>query len=209
MAKTPRLQYASSTDAGLLSTGSQTISGAKTFSAAPVISDASGIVAATGSASGVLSTGTQTIGGDKTFSGTVYRTNQPIISGQMGTAMTNPAAPTKLAFNEFWVSRGITYNSGNQRFIVPVAGVYRITMNPFFQSGVGAGRICIGVNNEAPIQTTHYGHCYREAPTYDTCCISSVVSLNASDYIVFYLLSGAIYNQNIDKFNQFSIELIG
>lgn len=32
MAKTPRLQFASATDAGVLSTGAQTIAGAKTFS---------------------------------------------------------------------------------------------------------------------------------------------------------------------------------
>jgi len=209
MAKTPRLQYASATDAGILSTGSQTISGSKTFSAAPVISDASGIVAATGSAAGVLSPGTQTIGGNKTFSGTVAKTSQPIISGQMGTAMTNPTGPVKIAFNEFWVNRGITYDSGTQRFYVPVAGVYRITFNPFFKTAVSACRVCIGINNDAPMQTTHYGHCYREAATYDTCCIVSVVSLATNDYIVFYLVSGDIYNQASDKFNQFSIELIG
>lgn len=74
---------------------------------------------------------------------------------------------------------------------------------------IGLSRVLIGVNNAAPAQTTHYGHAYRESTTYDTVCLNSVVSLNANDWIVFYLYSGTIYNSGSDKFNQFSIELIG
>ncbi len=131
---------------------------------------------------------------------------QPIISGQIGGAMTNPAGPQILAFDDFWVSRGITYNSGTRRFTVPVAGVYRITINPFFNTGVGSGRVLVGVNTDAPTLLTHRGECYREAALYDTGCIDSVVQLNANDYIVFYLYAGTLYNQPAsDRFTQFSI----
>ena len=164
---------------------------------------------ATETQSGLVSTDTQSFAGDKTFVNIVFQPQQPIISGQMGSAMLDPASPQKLAFNEFWVSRGITYDSVNRRFIVPVAGVYRITLNPFFIQGVASGRVLVGVNTDAPTVTNHYGHAYRQSAEYETGCINSIVSLNANDYIVFYLASGSLYNQTSDKFNQFSIELIG
>jgi len=149
-----------------------------------------------------------TVGSTNNF-GYWFKPQQPIISGQIGTAMTNPAASQKIAFNEFWVNRGITYDSVNRRFYVPVAGVYRISMNPFFKTGVTARRLLVGINTDTPTITNHYGHAYSENAEYETACINSVVSLNANDYIVFYLSSGELYNQSSDKFNQFSIELIG
>ena len=133
---------------------------------------------------------------------------QPIISGQIGTAIGNPNGPLILPFDEFWVSRGITYNGTTKRFTVPVDGIYRITLNPFFRNGVGATRVCIGVNNDAPGQSTHYGHAYRESTTYDTGCLNSVVSLSANDYIVFYLVAGGLYTTSTDRFNQFTIAKI-
>lgn len=60
---------ASSSSAGLVTTAAQTFAGAKTFNSPPVISDASGIVAATASVPGVVTTGTQTFAGQKTFTG--------------------------------------------------------------------------------------------------------------------------------------------
>ncbi len=164
---------------------------------------------ATETQDGLVSTGAQTFAGNKTFVNIIFRPQQPIMSGQIGTAMANPAAPQKLAFNEFWVSRGITYDSVNRRFIVPVTGVYRITLNPFFLTGVTGRRVLVGINTDTPTVTNHYGHTYSENPEYETGCINSIVSLNANDYIVFYLSSGSLYNQSTDKFNQFSIELIG
>ena len=141
--------------------------------------------------------------------GEVRKPYQPIISGQIGSAVTNPVAPLVLPFNEFWVNQGgIAYNTTTKRFTVPVAGVYRITFNPFFNNGQVASRVCIGINTDAPTATTHRGHSYRESATYDTGCLNSIVSLNANDYIVFYLYSGGLYNQSSDKFNQFTIELI-
>jgi len=141
--------------------------------------------------------------------GRVTMPYQPVISGQIGTAMTIPAAPQLLDFNEFWSSVGITYNSTTRRFTVPVAGKYRITINPFWNQGAGIGRLMVGVNNDAPVQSTHYGHTYKGSNDYETGCINSVVSLSANDYVVFKLFQGALYNTLDDKFNQFSIQLIG
>ena len=143
-----------------------------------------------------------------TFTGTVLKTNQPIISGQIG-SYADPAGDSLLQFDDFWVSRGITYSSSTRRFTVPVAGVYRITLNPFFKTGIINTRVLVGINTDTPTAVTHRGHAYREAGTYDTGSINSVVSLNANDYIVFRLQSGSLYNGTTDRFNQFSIELIG
>lgn len=144
--------------------------------------------------------------------GYMLKPKQPIISGQMGTAQTHPTAGIVLKFNEFWVNQGgISYNSSNGRFTVPYTGIYRITFNPFVYNAAGNFRVYIGKNTESPSAGSggHIGHCYTNGNTYDTLCLDSVVSLAANDYIVFKLHQGRIYNQNTDRFNQFSIELIG
>lgn len=144
-------------------------------------------------------------------SGYVYKESQPIISGQVGTTQSaGLTVGTLIPFDDFWVSRGITYNSSTRRFTVPVAGVYRITLNPFFISGVASGRVLIGINTDTPTPANHKGNTYREAALYDTGCLNSVVTLAASDYIVFLIYQGQLYNGGLtDAFNQFTIELIG
>jgi hypothetical protein len=143
-----------------------------------------------------------------TFTGTVLKSNQPIISGQMGSSASQ-SADSLVLFDDFWVARGITYNSSTRRFTVPVSGIYRITFNPFFETGHAAGRVLVGVNTDSPTASNHRGHAYRESATYDTGCIDSVVEINSGGYIVFRILAGRLYNQTSDRFNQFSIELIG
>jgi hypothetical protein len=132
----------------------------------------------------------------------------PIIAGQMGSAMTDPSGDTTLLFNEFWVNQGsITYSAGV--FTVPIDGVYRITLNPFMHVSSGNLRVLIGINNAAPYLTTHYGHCYAISGSgYDTLCLDSTVNLSANDNIRFRLYSGQIYNRSFDRFNQFSIAKI-
>ena len=142
--------------------------------------------------------------------GYVNMANQPIISGRVGSFATAALASDQIIpFDEFWVSRGITYNSTTRRFTVPIAGVYRITIDPFFNTGSGPGRVTIGINTDTPSSSNNWGHAYREASTYDTVTIDSVVSLNANDYIVFRINQGTLYNFTSDRFTQFSIQLIG
>jgi len=133
--------------------------------------------------------------------------SQPIISGQIG-SFTSPTGDSLLQFDEFWVSRGITYNASTRRFTVPTTGIYQITLNPFFNSGVAGSRLLVGVNTDAPTASSHRGQAYRESATFDTGSINSITGLNAGDYVVFRLLQGGIYNQANDRFNQFSIRLV-
>lgn len=134
---------------------------------------------------------------------------QPIIAGQMGSNSSITGAQL-IPFDDFWVQRGITYNSSTRRFTVPTTGIYRITMNPFSNSQASAFRIFIGINTDTPNAVTHRGHCYKDATVgHTTMSINSVVSLNANDYIVFRLEEGNLYNLTQDRFNQFSIEMIG
>lgn len=139
------------------------------------------------------------------LSGVDSQFNVPVISGQIGTAMTNPAAPQKLTFNEFWTSNNITWDSVNRRFYINKAGKYMITFNPFFWSGATNCRVLIGKNNDAPGLTDHYGSAYRESGTFDTGAMMSIVQMAVNDYFVIYLHSGTLYNLSTDKFNQFSI----
>jgi hypothetical protein len=134
---------------------------------------------------------------------------KPIIAGQIGT-FASFSAINKIPFDDFWVQRGITYDSSTRRFTVPVSGIYRITMNPFSNSQSAVFRVLIGVNTDSPNAANHRGHCYKDATVgHTTLSLDSVVSLNANDYIVFYLLEGNLYNLTQDRFNQFSIEMIG
>lgn len=133
-------------------------------------------------------------------------TNATIMSGQMGSIGTISGAQ-KIAFDDFWVSRGITYDSTTRRFTVPKAGVYRITMTPFQNSSVQS-RVLVGVNTDAPTSANHRGMTFTNSTGYNQMGINSIVSLNANDYIVFYLYEGALYNATSDRFNQFSIERI-
>ena len=131
-----------------------------------------------------------------------------IISGQMGTVASITTAQ-KIAFDEFWVQRGITYNSGTRRFTVAKSGIYRIQMAAFTLSGYSGTRLLIGVNNDAPNSANHRGMIYNQDSNHSSMDLHSVVQLNVGDWIVFYLQAGALYNSSNDRFNQFSIERIG
>ena len=143
-----------------------------------------------------------------TSTGYMNEPTKPIISGQIGGARGSLTIAQLVPFDEFWVQRGITYNSTTRRFTVPVAGIYRITMNPFTLAGTSGTRLYIGVNTDTPGGTTHRGHCYAGDGSHQTMSLDSVVSLNANDYIVFYLAAPALYDNASDRFNQFTIEMI-
>lgn len=132
---------------------------------------------------------------------------RPIMSGQMG-SISSITGPAKVPFDEFWVNQGgIVYNSSTRRFTVPTTGIYRITMNPF-TAPVGGTRVLIGINNDAPGTASHYGHSYNQDANHQMHSLNSIVSLNANDYIVFYLFAGSLYNLSSDRFNQFTIEQV-
>lgn len=129
------------------------------------------------------------------------------MSGQVG-SLGSQNAPTKIAFDDFWVNQGgITYDSANRRFYVPNTGIYRVTMNPFVNTTTVA-RLMIGKNTDTPGQSNHFGHAYRDNTSADTLSFNSILPMNANDYIVFYLASGALYNATNDRFNQFTIEQV-
>jgi hypothetical protein len=153
-----------------------------------------------------MSTG-QWINGKLTVNAITTLTS-PLISGRTG-SLNLQTGPILLDFNEFWVQRGITFNGTTKRFTVPIDGIYRITMNPEFHTSGGGARILVGVNTDTPTTNTHFGHCYRQADTYDSGCINSVVQLNGGDYIAFYLQVGILLNTTGSRYNQFTIRYIG
>lgn len=140
-------------------------------------------------------------------SGRVSSPNMPIISGQMGSYGSITAAQ-KVPFDEFWVQRGITYDSTTRRFTVPKTGIYRVQMAAFTLSGYAGTRLLVGVNTDAPGLSSHRGHIYNADTSHSSMDIHSVIPLNAGDWVVFYLYGGALYNATNDRFNQFSIEMI-
>ena len=143
--------------------------------------------------------------------GRISMPHKAVISGRMGSAMTDPVGPIQLKFNLFYTNTGgISYDSSNGRFTVPVAGKYRVTMNPFKKIGTAYPncRVLIGKNNSTPMVTNHFGHCYASGSDYNTLCLNSVIAMEAGDFIVFYLQVGSLYNKSSDQFNDFSIEMI-
>jgi hypothetical protein len=149
------------------------------------------------------------ISGSVSVSGLLSNTGQPVISGQIGSS-SSFSAVQRIPFDDFFVQRGITYNSSTRRFTVPTTGLYRITMNPFSRETSTNFRVLIGVNTDTPNASNHRGHCYKDSTSgHNTLALNSIVSLTANDYIVFYLLEGDMYNNTSDRFNQFSIEMIG
>jgi hypothetical protein len=80
MSITPRNQYVSATNSGMLTTGADTLAGAKTFNSAPIISDASGIAAASASVPGIITTGAQTLAGAKTFNSPISSAGAKILA---------------------------------------------------------------------------------------------------------------------------------
>lgn len=138
--------------------------------------------------------------------GRISQPVKPIISGRMGSIATISGAQ-KIPFDQFWVQRGITYDSGTRRFTIPKTGIYRIDMSVFTYPTAGT-RTMIGINQDAPDTSSNYGHAYGGDAQHQTMSMHSVVSLTAGDYLVFYLSAGSLYNGSGDRFNQFSIEMI-
>lgn len=145
-----------------------------------------------------------------TSAGYINYPEKPIIAGRIGSSATL-TVPGLIPFDEFFISRGITYNSSTRRFTVPVTGIYRITMDIFWNTGVSGGRVLVGKNTDTPTQSspsTYLGHAYHGGTVYEGGSINSVAQLAANDYIVYYMASNGIYNATGDRFNTFSIELI-
>lgn len=137
------------------------------------------------------------------------------ISGQIGSALETPiTGPQLLLFNVFWTQgRGITFDSGTRRFTVSKGGLYRITGNFFKLNSASNARVTVGVNTDTPTHSTHYGHAYADDNTadfYSMMSIDTMITLNAGDYVVFYLEQGSLYNYEVDnRFNEFTISRIG
>lgn len=131
--------------------------------------------------------------------------SMPGLSGQMGTIGVI-TGPTLVPFDDFWYNSGaVSYSPVTKRFTINETGLYRITFNPFKNTGATAIRVLIGKNTDYPTSANHYGSCYSSSSVYETLMLDSVISLVEGDYIVFYLLSGSMHNATGDRFNQFSI----
>lgn len=83
--------FGDNADVGFVkSSGNENIAGIKTFTSAPVISDASSIVAANSSVPGVVTTLAQTFAGVKTFS------SAPVIADASGIVAATASVPLSL-----------------------------------------------------------------------------------------------------------------
>ena len=200
------------------SSGNATLTADSTYAWATTVqngtgTNAHGLYVNAQSSSGVPfrvdSNGSERMGIDS--AGRISMPHKAVISGRMGSAMIDPVGPIQLKFNFFYTDAGgISYDSSNGRFTVPVAGKYRVTMNPFKKTGTEYPncRVLIGKNNSTPTVTSHHGHCYSSGTVYNTLCLNSVIAMEAGDFIVFYLSLGSLYNKASDQFNDFSIEMI-
>lgn len=130
------------------------------------------------------------------------------MSGQIGTSAAVPIG--KVPFDDFWTNVGdISYDSGTRRFTFGKSGTYRLTLNCFMQTSVPS-RVVIGYNTDTPAATNHFGMVYNQGTGgYEVGTLCSVITVSAGDYIIFYVIQGAIYNATNDRFNQFTIERIG
>lgn len=138
--------------------------------------------------------------------GYVFRPQQPLISGRMGTLGTTTGQ--LIPFDEFFVQRGISYNASTKRFTVPVSGTYRITLDAFKNTSSAAIRIYL-VKNADSTANGQFGHIYSSASGYEVGSMNVVHNLAANDYVAFIMAEGALYNASSDRFNTFTIELIG
>jgi hypothetical protein len=130
------------------------------------------------------------------------------MSGQMGSFSAITGAQN-VPFDDFWVTRGISYNSSTRRFTVSKSGIYRVSLNAFQLNSQSGTRIFIGVNTDTPdAGTGHRGHAYGGDANHQILHLESVFPLNANDFIVFRLAAGGLYNASGDRFNQFTIEMI-
>lgn len=134
----------------------------------------------------------------------------PVLSGRAGTAWAGAlTAPIKIPFNQFWTDTGkIIYDVSTSRFSFTESGSYRITLNPFKNTGATATRVVIGLNTDTPDAGNNIGHCYSQSSVYETMCLDSVYNIKAGDYIVFYVVNGYIFNNPGDLFNNFTIQKI-
>jgi len=150
MAKTPRLQYASATDAGLLSAGTQTITGAKTFSGDAAFNTSASVdtINEKTATNGVLIDGVRckdsnVIGGRLVFSqlqslsflgglGQAYDTGLPInMGGGGGTALVLYSINTSNGIN---TASGIGYikfyyDGNNLPVLTTLSGTINLTLS--------------------------------------------------------------------------------
>lgn len=133
-----------------------------------------------------------------------YVNDKAYISGRMGTAQSNPAAPTVAKFDEFWSDSGnITYEAATGKFFINKAGVYNILFNGVSNSNIT--RVTVLVNTTTTSNTDNIGNAYT-ADIYTSINVSTTYEFEAGDYVVFCIADGGLRNvPATHKYNEFSI----
>lgn len=135
-----------------------------------------------------------------------YVNDKAYISGRMGTAQSNPAAPTVAKFDEFWSDSGdITYEAATGKFTFNKAGKYIITFNGLSNSNIT--RLFLRKNAMTADNLNNSGQTYAPLKYYSLNLISAL-DIEAGDYIIYYLLTGSLRNQADEKFGEFTINKI-
>lgn len=122
---------------------------------------------------------------------TALITNNPIIV-QKNITNGAIAGPVLLSFPTQVIQRGITYNSGTKRFTVPITGIYQVSGTFFKNNAGGDCEVLVGVNTDTPTETNTVAVARIDITSYCAMAVSQAISLNANDYITFYLATGQI-----------------
>lgn len=127
-------------------------------------------------------------------------------SGRIGSAATgSPAVPagSRIPFADFSkVSADITYNSTSRRFTINRAGTYRL-----YISGLAISantRLAIGVNTETPNESSASSQAFSPITNMSIGC-EHTQDLAVGDFVVFFVVSGGLFNQDTNRFGNFSI----
>ena len=154
--------------------------------------------------------------GNATFAQRVLHPQLPIASVTLTTAntqdATNPYTTTgaDILFDKVTINRGSVYNTSNGRFTAPITGLYKFTYNLLKDDDTAANVTYVYVwKNGAEYQEAGGSGYTQSTGQYGMISMSTLVSLNATEYVTLRLTGGGLYLNADGRYHGVIFELVG
>tara|TARA_Y100001937_G_scaffold128713_1_gene207217 strand:+ start:8052 stop:8573 length:522 start_codon:yes stop_codon:yes gene_type:complete len=115
-----------------------------------------------------------------------------------------------ILFDKVTINQGSVYDSSNGRFTAPITGIYEVAYSFLKDDDSGGNVTYVRVRKNDSDYTEAGGTLYDYASNaYSAMSMKLLINLNASQYISFRMVSGAIHLNSDGQYHSVVFKLVG